>query len=287
MSDAQPSGSKKFRTPLLIILAVLVVSGVALAYRLLAASPKEVARLERATVIAQRMQGDIFTDPVSGNVMPWRLYVPPGAAAGRLPLILALHGGHGRGDDNLIQLDESAEALMSDALQGIEPALVLVPQAAERTHWVDYPSFKPPFENYDQRQIPQSENLKTAIRLVREIMARYDADPSRVHVMGFSMGGQGAWDSLSYYPDLFAAAFIVNGAGDPRSMERVKDIPIRFYHGDRDGITPTANSRELDKVLRAMNAQARYFEVPGGHDIRSTVYTRENFVWLLQQRRAN
>jgi predicted peptidase len=287
MIDALPSGLAKYRTPLLLTFAALIALGGALAYRLLTPSPREIARLEKARVLAQRMHGEVFTDPQSGNVMPWRLYEPPGAAAGKLPLVLAFHGGHGRGDDNLIQLDESAEFLMSDALQGIEPTLVLVPQAAKRTHWVDYDSFKPPFENYDQRQIPQSENIKTAIRLLRDIIARYDVDPSRVYVTGFSMGGQGSWDSLSYYPELFAAALIVNGAGDPRSMERVKSIPVRFFHGDRDGITPTANSRELDQVLRGLNAQAQYFEVSGGHDIRSLVYTRENFAWLLQQRRPN
>jgi predicted peptidase len=178
--------------------------------------------------------------------------------------------------------------LLSDALQGIEPVLVLAPQADVRTHWVNYPSFDPPFKNFDQNAIPQSENIKTAIRLLREVLEKYDADPSRVYITGMSMGGEGSWDALTYYPDLFAAALILNGAGDPRAMDRVTKIPIRFYHGSNDTTTPVDNSRELAARLRDLGALARYEELRGaGHNIREQVYTRENFAWLLGQRKMD
>ena len=270
-------------------LAVLLAVPVSLvAYKKLARWPDKIARHQLSKALAARMQGGVFKDPVSGNVMPWRLYVPPGVEPSRsVPLVIAFHGGGGRGSDNLKQLDEITRDLLSDALQGIEPVMVLAPQAGERTHWVDYPGFDPPFRNFDQRQIPQSENLKTAIRLLSEIVEQHNVDRSRVYVIGFSMGGEGSWDAITYYPEMFAAALIMNGAGDPRAMERVSNLPIRFYHGDRDGITPTENSRELDAALRALGAMARYTEIPGAdHDIRRHVCTRENFAWMLQQHRA-
>lgn len=257
------------------------------AYKKLTPSPQEVARNELRQSLAARMQAGVFKDPVSGNVMPWRLYVPPNVDASRpMPLVIYFHSGAGRGSDNLKQLDDSVRHLLSDALQGIEPVLVLAPQAGDRTHWVDYPSFDPPFRNFDQREIPQSENVKTAIRLLGETLEKHNVDRARVYVSGISMGGEGSWDAITYYPEMFAAALIMNGAGDPRVMERVKNLPIRFYHGDQDVITPTENSRELDKALRAIGAVARYTEIPGGgHDIRDHGYTRENFAWLLQQRK--
>jgi len=272
----------------LLILALFVPVGF-LAFRLLNASPEEAARVQLQQELAARMEAGIFKDPVSGNVMPWRLFVPPGVdGSKRLPLVIAFHSGAGRGGDNLKQLDASIGYLLSDSLQGIEPTLVLAPQAAEKTHWVDYPSFDPPFENFDQRQIPQSENLKSANRLLREIIATRSVDPARVYITGISMGGEGSWDTLTYYPELFAAALIINGAGDPRAMARVKDLPIRFFHGSTDTITPVANSRELDVALRASGARARYTEIEGaGHDLRDRVYTRENLAWLLQQRRGD
>jgi predicted peptidase len=153
---------------------------------------------------------------------------------------------------------------------------------------VNYPSFDPPFTNFDQRVIAESENIQTAIRLLRDVSHKHNADPSRIYLTGMSMGGEGSWDALTYYPDLFAAALILNGAGDPRAMGRVTKLPIRFYHGRADKITPVANSRELAASLHEMSALARYTEFRwAGHDIRDRVYTRANFAWLLQQRRTD
>jgi predicted peptidase len=83
-----------------------------------------------------------------------------------------------------------------------------------------------------------------------------------------SMGGEGSWDALTYYPDLFAAALILNGAGDPRAMGRVTKLPIRFYHGRADKITPVANSRELAQINRnARQVFDRIAREAASHDI--------------------
>ncbi len=273
-------------------IAIAVAAIGLLAFRLLP-GPNLLHRIEtlaQQRVLASRMHAGVYTDPVSANVMPWQLYVPPEAnnVSRRLPLLLVLHPGGGRGKDNLRQLDAGVRYLLSDTLQDIEPVMVLAPQAAIRSHWVNYPSFDPPFTNFDQREIPQSENVKTAIRLLREIAGKYNADTTRIYLTGMSMGGEGSWDSLTYYPELFAAGLILNGAGDPRAMARVARLPIRFYHGSTDKVTPVANSRELAARLQELGALARYEELPGaGHDIRDLVYTRKNFSWLLQQKRPN
>ncbi len=277
---------------LVVLIAAFAVASIGLvAYRSLPEpNLRQTDRSILQQALASRMLAEVYTDPTSGNVLPWRLYVPPGAAgeSRRLPLVLVLHGGDGRGNDNLRHLDASVRHLLSDALQKIEPVMVLAPQAPARSHWVNYPTFDPPFTNFDQRKIPQSENVKTAIRLLREVAGKYNADMSRIYITGMSMGGEGSWDALTYYPDLFAAALILNGAGDPRAMERVVRLPIRFYHGSLDKTTPVANSRELAARLQELGALARYEELPGaGHDIRDQVYTPANFAWLLQHRRPD
>lgn len=249
---------------------------------------REVYR-EMQVSVAQRMKAGKYQNPDSNLSMPYRLYIPDDAKAAdsnrKFPVILALHSGRGRGNDNVNQIDRTVEILLSDMLQGIEPVFVVAPQAEKRTHWVNYDKFTPPFLNFDQQVIPQSENLKTAIKLLKDIIARYPIDPQRVYITGISMGGEGTWDALSYYPDLFAAAIPLNGAGDPVAVRRVGMMPIRFFHGSEDIITPVENSRALHQSLSRGPNNATYQELDGAaHDIRDLVYSRELFLWMLAQR---
>ena len=249
---------------------------------------REVYR-EMQVSVAEQMRAGTYQNPESTVSMPYRLYIPDDVAAAdsgrKFPVILALHSGRGRGSDNVNQIDRTIEILLSDMLQIIEPVFVVAPQAEKRTHWVNYDKFTPPFRNFDQDIIPQSENLKTAIKLLKDIIARYPIDSQRVYITGISMGGEGTWDALSYYPDLFAAAIPLNGAGDPEAVRRVGMMPIRFFHGSEDIITPVENSRALQKSLSRGPNNATYQELEGAaHDIRDQVYSRELFKWMLAQR---
>lgn len=239
--------------------------------------------------IAERMKAGTYRNQESNVSMPYRLYIPDDTAAAgsdkKFPVILALHSGRGRGNDNVDQIDRTIEILLSEMLQGIEPVFVVAPQAEKRTHWVNYDKFTPPFLNFDQQDIPQSENLKTAIKILKDIIDRYPIDPQRVYITGISMGGEGTWDAVSYYPDLFAAAIPLNGAGDPEAVRRVGMMPIRFFHGSEDIITPVENSRALHKSLSRGPNNATYQELEGAaHDIRDLVYSRDLFQWMLAQR---
>jgi predicted esterase len=46
-----------------------------------------------------------------------------------------------------------------------------------------------------------------AMEIVKKLITYYNADPNRIYVHGLSGGGQGAWNTLIYYPKLVAAAF--------------------------------------------------------------------------------
>ena len=51
--------------------------------------------------VVDRFQKRVFADANSGHTMPYRLFVPEGAGSGtRFPLVVFLHGGGERGDDN-------------------------------------------------------------------------------------------------------------------------------------------------------------------------------------------
>ena len=245
---------------------------------------------EMQVALAERMEADIYRNDESNVSMPYRLYIPDASAVvgsdKKFPVILALHSGRGRGNDNINQMDRTIELLLSDMLQGIEPVFVIAPQVEKRTHWVNYDKFTPPFFNFDQHVIPQSENLKTAIKMLKDIIDHYPVDHQRVYVTGISMGGEGTWDAVSYYPELFAAAIPLNGAGDPEAVRRVGMMPIRFFHGSEDIITPVENSRALHQSLSRGPNNATYQELRGAaHDIRDLAYSKDLFKWMLAQRK--
>src|SRR6185295_18726213 len=75
-----------------------------------------------------------------GEVMPYRLFVPVNYdSTKRYPIVLWLHGGGGRGTDNLKQISggntSGARVWISPAAQQKYPAFVLAPQCPENEMW--------------------------------------------------------------------------------------------------------------------------------------------------------
>src|SRR6185369_2512504 len=70
----------------------------------------------------------------NGRTMPYRLYVPQNDdKRKRYPLVLYLHGGGGRGDDNRKQIEGGngylVDLLVSRSTQAKNPSIVVVPQS--------------------------------------------------------------------------------------------------------------------------------------------------------------
>lgn len=133
-------------------------------------------------------------------------------------LVLYLHGGTVRGDDNASQLKEAAVSVIYDYLAARNiPATFIVPQCPAGGGW--------------------TSQLR---RVVNELMKQYAADgihdANRVYVMGGSMGGTGTWTQLSSFPDFYAAAMPV--AGNPTGLDaaNVATTPVRTVMGTADNI---------------------------------------------------
>ncbi|MBR5083769.1 MAG: carbohydrate-binding domain-containing protein [Prevotella sp.] len=131
-------------------------------------------------------------------------------------LILYLHGGSARGNDNELQLYEKGVSVIYQYLYNHRiPATLIVPQCPTGGGWTG--------------------QLR---KVVNELMKNYahteGFDANRVYVMGGSMGGTGTWAQLSYYPDFYAAAMPV--AGNPTGMnaQNVATTPVRTVMGSAD-----------------------------------------------------
>jgi len=233
------------------------------------------------------LQNHRFTDPESGLVLPYRLFVPAGCSAQHpCGLLLFLHGAGERGDDNSAQLKNDALGFVKPEVQEGHPTIVLYPQCPKDMQWVDVPWGE---GKYDLAQTPISKPLAAAVKLLTAVQADYPVDTQRLLVTGLSMGGYGTWDIVSRNPTMFAAALALCGGGDPAQAPKLRDLPIWAFHGDQDQAVPVRGSRLMMKALRQAGSSLRYTEVAGhGHNVWTIAYRDVGAMrWLLAQRKAS
>jgi predicted peptidase len=238
-----------------------------LALALLADAP----RPEWASAHEARLLARTHTDPRGG--MPYRLFLPDTAGGRRLPLVIVLHGGAGRGDDNLRHV-RGGNGMLVDLFvrpesQARFPAIVLAPQADARG-WVDPASLR------------GAAPLEQALEIVAGLRRDLEVDSTRIYLAGYSLGAYGVLAILAQRPDLCAAGLLVAG-GHPRQLDSTPRTPIWIFHGEQDERVSVEQARQLARALRAARRPARYTEYRGeDHGImRLVVAERQLLPWLF------
>ncbi len=215
----------------------------------------------------------------TGVKLPYRLYVPVAAERDQaLPLILYLHGSGGAGTDNQKQISGGntlgTHVWTEPAMQERHPAFVLAPQIPEDSKW------------HSSTEQP-SPHVAAVFELLDELRSELRIDPSRVYVVGQSLGGFGVWDVVSRRPDVFAAAVPLCGGGDTKRILSARDVAVWAFHGATDATVPVSRSREMVSALRTVNSSVRYTEYPDvGHDVWGRAFGERDLPeWMFGQRR--
>ena len=221
------------------------------------------------------------------------VYVPKSTAA-RLPILLYLHGAGAMGTDGAAQVSSGLAAAIR-AKPNDFPMIVVFPQASER--WVT----------------PRMERL--ALATLDQSASEFSADTNRTYIMGYSVGGAGAWRLAYLHPNRFAALVAIAGtvrsapglfsagelAADVRThaylrahnpfvalAARLRRLPISVYHGSEDHIVPPGESRSIVVALRSLSSNVRFTEFPGvNHEgvLPKVLADIRLNPWLLAQRR--
>lgn len=118
------------------------------------------------------------------------------------------------------------------------------------------------------------------MRALREVRRRFPVDGDRVLLLGYSMGGFGAWNVGLRYHDQFAGVVPMAGGvsrqeyiplgRDRRSrslLGNARMVPLYFAHGDRDEVVPVHFDRWTAAWLKEQHLPFTYQEVPGGRHI--------------------
>lgn len=184
----------------------------------------------------------------------------------RCPTILFLHGAGTRGFtlDQLLTNSYFARTAKHKDF----PFITVAPVCHEET-WFDL--------------------LAEVKQLLRSIVSSDYADPSRVYIVGNSMGGYGTWQLAISCPELVAAIVPICGGGMYWDAARLKNVPVWAHHGALD---TTVLPRESEAMVNTVNR--------AGGDARLTIYpdiahpawipTYENyevFEWLLSHKNNN
>lgn len=122
--------------------------------------------------------------------------------------------------------------------------------------------------------------------LLDHIEKHFKIDKKRIYISGISMGGFGTWMCLQESPKRFAAAIPICGGAKPEWAEKLIDIPIWNFHGDKDGvIVPTASQKIVDAIRAAGGRKLIYTVYEGvGHDAWTRTYDNQLiYDWILSQ----
>jgi len=242
--------------------------------------------LNVTTLIGNITLNDFITGTSGGIV--YRLYIPraynPNVS---YPMVVFLHGAGERGSNNTSQMTEWPLLFAQDSNQVRWPSFVLAPQCPYDQQWVNTPWGS---GSYSTDNISISSGLTAVNDIIGQIQSSYNINSNKLYLTGLSMGGYGTWDFISRYPSKFAAAIPICGGGDPTKASIIKNIPLRFYHSNDDGVVPVSGSRDMNNALIAVNAtDAVYKEYTNlDHISWPAAYNEAGLLpWLFAQSKEN
>ncbi len=229
----------------------------------------------------------------AGNKLPYQLMEPvsklhpeaSGSNSKLYPLVIFLHGSGERGVDNSSQMKNGVYAFVEKEMRQKHPCYLLVPQCPPNERWGG--SSRDPKLVFDEKK-PTVQG-RMVIELIEKTLQEHpDIDRNRVYITGLSMGGFGTFDVLMRRPDLFAAGMPICGGGDPKGVERIKDIPLWVFHGRLDEAVYPRFSWEIVEALKKVGSKVQYTEYSTlGHNVWDvTYYNPAVLEWLFSQSKA-
>jgi phospholipase/carboxylesterase len=197
-------------------------------------------------VAGLQVQTGVMHRPASESRGEYSLYVPENYdPSRRWPLIIAMHGGHGRGDDYLLTWLRSAKS---------RGYIVLSPKSLSDTWSLQQPGV----------------DIRSILTMVEELFDEYVIDTERLFATGLSDGGTFSFAIGLSCPKLFAGIAPIAAAGTFLALldlQSSKTLPVFMVHGAQDFIFPVAMARAAHDLLKQNDfTNLTYKELPDwGH----------------------
>jgi predicted peptidase len=159
------------------------------------------------------------------------------------PLVLALHPGGQR------VAYYGSRFLQQVVLAGVSPleAVVVAPDCPASS-WTD----------------PSAE--RAVLALLQQVRKEFAIDSRKILVVGYSMGGRGAWFMGSRHPELFTGAIVMAGPVGDDPVDRRGLIPTYVIHSRDDQVVPFAPAEQITLGLEKRGRPVRFEALSGlGH----------------------
>lgn len=222
-----------------------------------------VAMASGLSAMAQTFDASNIT--FGGINMPYRVAHTSGME--KPSLVIYLHGGTSKGNDNEKQMGEPGIDIIANYINQRQiGAYFLVPQCPSDKSWGG----------------PMLSMLKA---LIDKYVMEGVVDKNSVYIFGGSMGGTGIWSMLSAYPGMFAAAMPVAGNPSKCDADKVASTPVYTVMGTSDQIMSVETTADFIDELNARNGTTK-FDIEEGwtHEMTCTQsYTTQRLDWVFSQ----
>jgi len=227
---------------------------------------------EHAKVKGEFIKGDTFVVPrllARNEDHPFNFYVPKDYDPAKpMGLLLWMHGGGtykpGKNVKRRAGADKTKQMDTGD--------YIFV--AAEACHGVNFPEGAEPDKMAGRWSVPASERYLAD--LTNEFMHRYNIDPNRIVLKGYSMGGIGAYNH-AMRTDRFATVGIGGGSWTWGTFDTMLNTPVFIWHGKNDSywnspkdcrnrMTDVCHGRFAHEILTELGYNHAYLETDGTHN---------------------
>lgn len=221
-------------------------------------------------IAAQNIIFSKETFSLGGTTIPYRKASTPGPGD-KAALVVYLHGGSSKGNDNVTQMNEPGiNSISSWLANNNRKAIMIVPQCPKDRLWL-------------------GTMLATVKQLMQTFIDRGVADEAQVYIFGGSMGGTGTWNMLANYPEFFAAAMPVAGNPTGLDAEKVAQTPLYTVMGTADVIMKIPNVKTFLAEMDEWNAEYQ-FDIEDGwthEDTCKKSYTDTRLEWVFGHTRGD
>ena len=210
-----------------------------------------------------RTQGDGDTDALP---LVYLEYGPrqPAPEGKKPPLLLLLHGV-GANERDLFPLAPE-----------LDPRLQILSLRAPLTRGPNsYAWFTVAFLPSGYKIAPEQldASRKRVVEFIHAAVERYDADPERVYLLGFSQGAITSLTVALTEPELLAGVIALSGRIPPEAEpwivapERTAGLPIFLAHGRQDSVIPYEWAERARPILERQRVALEYHAYDMDHQI--------------------